>query len=137
MLSVSNGTFSYNSASGAHDDNGATAGGTITNATALNWAAAVGTAPTVGTQTIDLGGELLTLAGTASIDVFGFFTGQFSSRLIRRRVGDRRCGRWRELAGRGAVDDVVARADGSDVTIGPAGGPHLVIHDGTKLASRC
>ena len=24
--------------------------------------------------------------------------------------------------------------DGSDVTIGPASGPHLVIHDGTKLA---
>ena len=38
---------------------------------------ALGTAPTVGSQTIDLDGELLSLAGTATIDVFGFFTGQF------------------------------------------------------------
>ena len=70
-------SFSYNSASGAHDDNGAAAGGTVTTATALTWATALGTAPIVGTQTIDLDGELLSLAGTATIDVFGFFTGQF------------------------------------------------------------
>ena len=78
VLSVTDGTFSYNSASGAHDDNGAAAGGTITTASALDWAAALGTAPVVGSQTIDLDGELLALAGTATIDVFGFFSGQFT-----------------------------------------------------------
>ena len=76
-LSITGGSFSYNSASGAHDDNGAAAGGTVTTAAALTWATALGTAPTVGTQTIDLDGELLSFAGTATIDVFGFFTGQF------------------------------------------------------------
>ncbi len=58
------------------------------DASALNWATALGTAPTVGTQTIDLGGELLSLAGTATIDVFGFFSGQFTF-----TVDSRRCGR--------------------------------------------
>ena len=76
MLSLTGGSFSYNSASGAHDANGAATGGTITTAGALDWAAALGTAPVVGTQTIDLDGELLALAGTATIDVFGFFTRQ-------------------------------------------------------------
>ena len=99
VLSITGGTFSYNSASGAHDDNGATAGGTITNASALTWATALGTAPTVGTQTIDLDGELLSLAGTAQIDVFGFFSGQFIFTVdTSDGQRDRRRGRRRELA---------------------------------------
>ena len=85
-IAVTGGSFQFNSASGLHDDNGATAGGTITNATALNWATALGTAPTVGTQTIDLNGQLLSLAGTATIDVFGFFTGQFAFTVLMRNV---------------------------------------------------
>ena len=85
-IAVTGGSFQFNSASGAHDDNGATAGGTITNATALNWATALGTAPTVGTQTINLDGQLLSLAGTATIDVFGFFTGQFAFTVLMRNV---------------------------------------------------
>ena len=79
MLSLTGGSFSYNSASGLHDSNGGLAtDGTITDAVALDWAAALGTAPVVGSQTIDLDGELLALAGTATIDVFGFFTGKFT-----------------------------------------------------------
>ena len=111
MLSITGGTFSYNSASGAHDDNGATAGGTITNASALTWATALGTAPTVGAQTIDLDGELLSLAGTAQIDVFGFFTGQFIFTVDTsdgQRDGRQR--RRRELVDGCAADDLVARA---------------------------
>ncbi len=90
VLSLTGGSFSYNSASGFHDSNGGLAtDGTITNAVALDWAAALGTAPVVGTQTIDLDGELLALAGTATIDVFGFFSGKFtfsvdSARSLRR-----------------------------------------------------
>ena len=36
----------------------------------------------MGTQTIDLNGQLLSLAGTATIDVFGFFTGQFAFTVL-------------------------------------------------------
>ncbi len=111
VLSITGGTFSYNSASGAHDDNGATAGGTITNASALTWATALGTAPVVGTQTIDLDGELLSLAGTATIDVFGFFTGQFiftvDTSTVSATVG---AGGGVNSAGGRAADDAVARA---------------------------
>ena len=111
MLSITDGSFSYNSASGAHDDNGATAGGTVTTATALTWATALGTAPVVGSQTINLDGELLSLAGTATIDVFGFFTGQFIfTRRHRHGQRDGRCGRWREQPGRGAAHDALIGA---------------------------
>ena len=134
-LSITGGSFSYNSASGAHDDNGAAAGGTVTTATALTWATALGTAPTVGTQTIDLDGELLSLAGTATIDVFGFFTGQFiftvDSTTVSATVGTG--GGVNSLVG-AQLTTLSLELDGSDVTIGPASGPHLVIHDGTKLA---
>ena len=111
VLSITGGTFSYNCASGAHDDNGATAGGTITNASALTWATALGTAPVVGTQTIDLDGELLSLAGTAQIDVFGFFTRPVHlHRRHQHGQRDRRCGRRRELVDGRAAHDLVARA---------------------------
>ena len=110
-LSITGGSFSYNSASGAHDDNGAAAGGTVTTAAALKWATALGTAPTVGTQTIDLDGELLSLAGTATIDVFGFFTGQFiftvDSTTVERDGGG---GRRREQPDGRAADDLVVGA---------------------------
>ena len=134
-LSITGGSFSYNSASGAHDDNGAAAGGIVTTATALTWATALGTAPTVGTQTIDLDGELLSLAGTATIDVFGFFTGQFiftvDTSTVSATVGTG--GGVNSLSG-AQLTTLSLELDGSDVTIGPASGPHLVIHDGTKLA---
>ena len=52
----------------------------------MTWAAALGTAPVVGSQTIDLDGELLALAGTATIDVFGFFSGQFMFAVDTRTV---------------------------------------------------
>ena len=111
VLSITGGTFSYNSASGAHDDNGATAGGTITNATALTWATALGTAPTVGTQTIDLDGELLSLAGTAQIDVFGFFTRPVHlHRRHQHGQRDRRHGRRRELVDGCAAHDALVGA---------------------------
>ncbi len=101
VLSVSGGTFSYNSASGAHDDNGATAGGTITNATALTWATALGTAPVVGTQTIDLSGELLVVGGDGDDRCVRVLHGPVH--LHRRHQDgqrDGRCGRRRELADR-------------------------------------
>ncbi len=77
---------------------------------ALTWATALGTAPVVGSQTIDLDGELFSLAGTATIDVFGFFTGSSSSPSTRDRQRDGRSGRRREHADRRAADDVVAGA---------------------------
>ena len=101
----------------------------------MTWATALGTAPTVGTQTIDLDGELLSLAGTATIDVFGFFTGQFiftvDTSTVSATVGSG--GGVNTLIG-AQLTTLSLELDGSDVTIGPASGPHLVIHDGTKLA---
>ncbi len=108
VLSVTGGTFSYNRASGAHDDNGATAGGTITDASALTWATALGTAP-VGRDADDRSrGELLSLAGTATIDVFGFFTGQFIFTVDTSTVRRRSVRAAASTADRGAADDAVA-----------------------------
>ncbi len=136
MLSLTGGSFSYNSASGFHDSNGGLAtDGTITNAVALDWADALGTAPVVGSQTIDLVGELFALAGTATIDVFGFFYGQVHV-----------LGRYHTVAatvGTGGAVDTLSGAllttlslevVDDPVTIGPADGVHLEITDGTKLA---
>ena len=122
MLSITGGSFSYNSASGAHDDNGATAGGTVTNATRADLGDRAGHgAGRSGAQTIDLDGELLSLAGTAQIDVFGFFTGQFiftvDTSTVSATVGAG--GGVNSLTG-AQLTTLSLELDGSDVTIGPA-----------------
>ena len=89
----------------------------------------------VGSQTIDLDGELLALAGTATIDVFGFFTGKFMFAVDTDAV--------RATVGTGGAVDTLTGAQLTTLSLevgwseSRSGRPavsHLVITDGTKLA---
>ena len=111
-LAVTGGSFKFNSASGAYSDG---VGGTPVDAVALDWSEALASAP------VDLDGELLSLAGTATIDVFGFFTGQFiftvDTTTVSATVGTG--GGVNRLSG-AQLTTLSLELDGSDVTIGPA-----------------